>query len=301
MRIATFLMVFVGCGCGAIADVPNPPHGFKSCTVPWQNIAAPGPSDDPKTGCQAEGSKHSYDTTPMTAAGMAQNRAKNNFCDIPDEKPVDLDIATLAALQAHLPAIIAFGGASQLEKSLSDRSVLQVELPDHSKFHEGQQVRIVGIMFKAKFSDNYSPKLYGVKKVGKNPGEGGESVNCNLPAEEQNDIHIALVEQAGQSECTSVTAEMSPHLRPTQWTAIVKNQKTHAALVEKLPVRITGQLFFDAMHKPCDAAGKPDGPSRQSLWEVHPVYKIDVCSKTTVKECSATDEKLWTPLDQWKP
>jgi hypothetical protein len=39
---------------------------------------------------------------------------------------------------------------------------------------------------------------------------GGESVNCNGPSEEDNDVHIALVANPGDQECTSVTAEMSP-------------------------------------------------------------------------------------------
>lgn len=52
--------------------------------------------------------------------------------------------------------------------------------------------------------------------------------------------------------------------------------------------------FFDASHKPC-----PDSPARFSLWEVHPIYAIDVCKKATLEECPADGASVWTPLDRW--
>ena len=64
------------------------------------------------------------------------------------------------------------------------------------------------------------------------------------------------------------------------------------------PYRITGQLFFDASHKPCKN-GKGPNPKRISIWEIHPAYAIDVCSNSTLASCKATDDSLWTPLDQW--
>jgi hypothetical protein len=34
-------------------------------------------------------------------------------------------------------------------------------------------------------------------------------------------------------------------------------------------------------------------------WEIHPVYSIDVCSKTTLAACGVNDESKWTPFEQW--
>jgi hypothetical protein len=39
----------------------------------------------------------------------------------------------------------------------------------------------------------------------------GESVNCNGGKEEDNDIHIAFGDAADTQECSSFTAEISPH------------------------------------------------------------------------------------------
>jgi hypothetical protein len=63
-------------------------------------------------------------------------------------------------------------------------------------------------------------------------------------------------------------------------------------------MRFTGQLMFDAEHKPCRGA-KAENPKRQSVWEVHPVYAIDVCTAEKPEQCDAASEKLWMPLDQW--
>src|SRR5262249_32985067 len=90
-------------------------------------------------------------------------------------------------------------------------------------------------------------------------------------------------------ECLSTTAEMSPHYRPPDWTPenLLQASAGH-------PVRIQGQLFFDGSHKPCFGGRRPN-PKRASLWEIHPVYSVEVCSQTTIAECqSGTAE--WTPL-----
>jgi len=57
---------------------------------------------------------------------------------------------------------------------------------------------------------------------------------------------------------------------------------------------------FDASHVPC-APDKEANPARLSLWEIHPVYAIDVCSETTIAACRIDDESLWTPLNEFEP
>jgi hypothetical protein len=60
-------------------------------------------------------------------------------------------------------------------------------------------------------------------------------------------------------------------------------------------VRVTGQLFFDGSHSPC--AGGKGSPKRASLWEIHPVYALDVCSGKTIADCPVDDETKWQPLE----
>jgi hypothetical protein len=45
--------------------------------------------------------------------------------------------------------------------------------------------------------------------------------------------------------CESLNAEISPHFRPETWLDIVGLN-----IAPKRPLRITGQLFFDASHQP---------------------------------------------------
>src|SRR5262249_56066168 len=60
------------------------------------------------------------------------------------------------------------------------------------------------------------------------------------------------------------------------------------------PLRITGQMFFDGSHRPC--VGDEGRPPRISVWEIHPVYGIDVCKKKSLTACRANVDADWTPL-----
>jgi hypothetical protein len=123
------------------------------------------------------------------------------------------------------------------------------------------------------------------------------------------DIHITMRTTRGlilkrpsklpDPRCTSVSAEVSPHFRPAAW-ANLASAKTNAVFM-KYPLRVTGALTFDAEHKPC-ANGKPasGSPVRISVWEIHPVYAVDVCKFTTLKQCDASDDTAWTPFDKFK-
>ena len=126
----------------------------------------------------------------------------------------------------------------------------------------------------------------------------GEEVNCNIPGNDTNDLHIVLVpdnkggDLRNVDECTSTTAEMSPHFRPAAWTPdnIMKASDGH-------PIRVRGHLFYDGSHSPCTATSRPN-PKRASLWEVHPVYSFEVCSKSTIAECESASASEWTPLEK---
>jgi hypothetical protein len=127
--------------------------------------------------------------------------------------------------------------------------------------------------------------------------EGKESVNCGTNVQNSalfHDIHVSIVADEGSThgdECSSVVAEMSPHHRPDSWTAA--NVQRMAA--KHRPVRVTGQLFFDSSHTPCqDGKEIPGDPRRASLWEIHPIYKFEICQSDP---CTAPNS--WIPLDKW--
>jgi hypothetical protein len=90
-----------------------------------------------------------------------------------------------------------------------------------------------------------------------------------------------------------VTAEISPHFRPASWDRFDVNPKTtqaaHGLPLKRVKVRISGQLFFDASHKPC-INGEGRAPRRRSIWEIHPVYAIDVFDEA---------KRQFITLDEW--
>jgi hypothetical protein len=130
-----------------------------------------------------------------------------------------------------------------------------------------------------------------------------ESCNCAKPdiahpdKPEFTDIHLVMISSSdlqNTPECTSVTAEISPHFRPAKWDkATLKAASEH-------PLRFTGQLMYDASHRPCPRPTGSRDPARVSSWEIHPVYAIDVCTKKSLKSCKAdnNDSSVWVPLVQ---
>jgi hypothetical protein len=247
-------------------DVPTAPAVVatavgSSCTLPFDAIKQHHPIDD---SCTADGA--AKPDTPQSA----QNDAKNNFCST--SAPVNIDFDVLRQLQqdaAKPGSGITFGSDGQLPK---DRTVLRNLPTKAGSFSEGDVVRIVAFVIDAHGS-NLS---------------GGESVNCKQSNAENNDIHIVLGQNGpNDDECLSVTAEMSPHFRPEVWSPDVLNQ--HNAHL----YRFTGQLFFDASHRPC--SGGKGSPKRSSLWEVHPVYAVDICTDKN-NACKVDSDENWVSL-----
>jgi hypothetical protein len=125
--------------------------------------------------------------------------------------------------------------------------------------------------------------------------EGPESNNCGASVPDQplfHDIHINLVSSTSiTNQCSGVVVELSPHHRPDSWT----HENVERVSKQQLMVRVTGQLYFDSSHVPCVGGKSPGGgqPLRVSLWEIHPVYKFEVCT------AGCDGEGTWLPLDQW--
>jgi hypothetical protein len=209
-----------------------------------------------------------------TGAEGTQDTAKNNFCATGTPRSVTIPSLTTLQSSVEQNTAINFGdenSAARKRGPTTDRAPLQ-------KLGEGRLVRLKAYVLRAR-------------------QEGGESVNCgsNVPNQATfHDIHISLVAQpqdySEAAECSGVVAEMSPHHRPDAWTAGNVNKVAAARAL----VRVTGQLFFDSSHEPCQN-GQPvrSNPKRVSLWEIHPVYKFEVCTAN----CSGAGK--WLPLDQW--
>lgn len=190
-------------------------------------------------------------------ADQLEATAKNNFC-APMAHPQGVTYEELLNLQQQ---------SANIPKKLDDRK-------ETANLGEGNYITYVALIMDAHYSDT----------------TGGEKVNCNLKGNPPNDIHIVLMSKAGETdECTSTTAEMSPHYRPAGWTPDRLNGL-------KKPVRIRGQLFYDNSHVVCGKT-KPN-PKRASLWEIHPVYKIDVCKSTDLDQCrkAIDDDSQWEPI-----
>jgi len=194
-----------------------------------------------------------------------QNRVKNNFCAPGD--PVAVNFKTLLKLQA------------QADKKHvghpADRSVLKDMITENgSPIGEGTVVRLTAFLHNAHFT------------------KSKETSTCHAGKQDLKDIHIDLIPKRGADLCSSVTAEMIPHFRPQEWIGLTE--------VEELenPVRVTGQLFYDASHVPCRNGSKAS-PARASVWEIHPLYAMDVCVNKSLQTCPAKDDTKWKPLDKW--
>jgi hypothetical protein len=190
-----------------------------------------------------------------------QNAAKNNFCAQGTATEMTIEDFTKLQAQVDNNSSIPYGDSAEGERPKGpavDRAPLRA-------LGEGKLARIQAYV------------LFGRQ-------EGPESVNCEKAVPDEpayHDIHIELVSASGTTdECSGIVAEMSAHHRPTSWTA----DKVEQVAGAELPVRVTGQLFFDSSHFRCrNGASVGDNQKRISLWEIHPIYQFDVCASG---ECS---------------
>jgi len=234
----------------------------------------------------------------------AQNAAKNNFTA--KGIPVALNFTDFTRLQQASAKQIETGRIVLQGKYPGDRTLLRNLIKVRGKtIGEGSLVSLEAYVFNA----NYANTKY--SKLSDGRSARGEAVDCDNPELDWNDIHIALSADANAStdECTTVTAEISPHYRPAVWSRfhdgqmpeieallpgllkqrIVENQTSSS---RPLRLRLTGPLFYDASHQPCVFAGakviERHSPERRSVWEIHPIYRIEVY-----------EQGRWLDLDRW--
>jgi hypothetical protein len=226
-----------------------------SCTLPFQNVALNHPIDFSDQSCGMSGDSSSNSL-------RLQNLVKNNFCAGTNFR--DVLLADFATLQQQADARVGGGDVMKLP---SDRGTLKNL---DNGMGEGSAVRFTGYIMDAHYST-----------VG-----NGESVNCHAPGSDANDIHVNLVNRSDEVDrCQSITAEISPHMRPANW----EMGHLEPLAQGKVLVRIGGQLMYDASHRPC-SEGARVVPQRLSTWEIHPVYSIEVCP---------TAQKGVCPDGQW--
>ena len=242
-------------------------YGFEAqCKLPFERIKMENPA---VLGCRLEGSA-------TDESQQAQNRAKNNLCS--RGSAVDLNFRHFVELQKKAQDNeIPFGSHSKVP---DDRGVLKNLMagPGGARLGEGTVVRHVGFVSHPRNSNRSK----------------GEAVNCKHGGISNNDIHLDLVQSPKDPACRSITAEIIPHFRPAQWEVDVLNLERF----KDRPMRFTGQLFFDASHRPCHNDKDSINPKRASIWEIHPVYAIDVCKFKTIKSCGSGNDDVWTPLSE---
>lgn len=234
-----------------------------NCTIPFEDIATENLSIDAQCG---------FEGTANDDRNAAQNREKNNLCA--NGRPVSISYSAFKSLQKKVDLLdISYGSHNSLPEDRNDlKKILKYK---NRNIGEGTVVRYVGFINHPRYS---------------NTGKG-ESVNCKHSGKTFNDIHVDLVRRKGENVCRSITMEIIPHFRPEYWEVDVLKEITH-------PVRITGQLFFDGSHKPC-TKDKVRNPKRITVWEIHPVYAIDVCKRASLGSCSVSKKAAWVPLDEW--
>jgi hypothetical protein len=82
------------------------------------------------------------------------------------------------------------------------------------------------------------------------------------------DWHVALVESEGDGEAEAIVVETTPRVRVNhrKWTVA----RLQPWVDSMDPVRVSGWLMFDPAHR------NHLGRFRKTLWEVHPITKLEV-------------------------
>jgi hypothetical protein len=268
----------------AAVDLSGPFPASK-CTVPY--------NEEPQQGLGIESCGLAGQV--QNGSGEAsQNPVKNNLCQTGIAQPIT--IPELFGLQQLVDdSGMPYGNPhSHGPGPPPDRSKLYnlPALNNGSHFEEKQIVTFVGYLVEAHYSPQY-------------PSGSGETVNCKRTQHEEVDIHLAFSTTPGRIEksdknrvaklCKTVSGEMIPHLRPSVWDMNALDQ----VMDLKRPVRVTGQLFFDASHRPCNGnEGGTGDPRRISSWEIHPIYTFEVCKLDSLNKCNPTKNSLWQPISR---
>jgi hypothetical protein len=219
---------------------------------------APDLASCPANGCAAAGSAHALvnqlkQTTPSGST------------------PMMLSFDDFANLQQQADNSVG----EDKELTAGDRAQLKGLTVAAGQVSEGDLVSVVGYL------------------VGTPHPNTGESVNCNLKGESNNDYHIPMSNDPSNSDFQGIVVEMIPQGRGQNWNLANLTQVESAGQL----VMVTGALFYDNMHKVNGDANNPvrGQPARFSLFEVHPLTQFVVCTKAD-NSCDPAQSGDWAPL-----
>jgi len=152
------------------------------------------------------------------------------------------------------------------------------ELAQIAKY-EGEAVSVEGYFYKVKIESS-SPSA----------SHGGESTNCHFRLASDVDWHMALTAHAEDGEDVAIVVETTPRVRQQHpnwttaalkpWTFMIGSHPNASYNAQR--VRISGWLMLDPEHQDMIDHGQ-----RSTLWEIHPVTRIEVQDSTGT----------WTNLD----
>jgi hypothetical protein len=233
----------------AVGAYPGKRRGSKLAST----VAAPPPPPGVTPPCTED--EGSIDECPITGCGELGdgrlNTAKNQTSA--PSSPVAMTLDEIRAL--HQPLHWNTG---------ANRSSIQ------GAGKEGTGVVVKGFLLKVK-------------------AEGKESCNCGLGRRIDTDVHLAVVSKLpdsetetaiDNSELTSITAEITPRVRGENEKWLFKNVND----LEGFYVRLTGLLMLDTKHIPQSHLLPHErtnhGLKRATNWEIHPVTKIEICTKS---------------------
>jgi hypothetical protein len=106
--------------------------------------------------------------------------------------------------------------------------------------------------------------------------EGPESPNCHSTNQGDRDFHIWLANSSDDEKADAIVVEITPRVRAEHpsWTST----NLRKLITNKTNVRISGWILLDPEH--LDDVGK----SRATIWEIHPILKIEVLRAGTWQE-----------------
>ena len=184
------------------------------------------------------------------------NRHKNRIDASANYFAVDFaEIASLAFPQG-------VAGTLRSDWSASDRKAVEKD--------EGIPIVVEGFLAIVNNAHQGKPKLL----QGARP-ESGESCNCGSIKPSQVDFHIWLTSKPNNVRTNAIVVEMTPRVRAHHPTWTVNRLTTLAK--NKTLVRISGWLMLDGQHP------EQIAKTRGSLWEIHPIMKVEFKQGTTFK------------------
>ncbi len=130
--------------------------------------------------------------------------------------------------------------------------------------------------------------------VGQPHARRGESANCRFVNASYSNFLLNLAELPGDSDFDSVIAEIIPQKRNSEWTLL----KLRKIAQGRIPIRVQGKLFYDNREVVNNDPERPvaGAPERLTVWEIHPVTQVLVCTWEDPKKCNALTDAGWESL-----